>query len=89
MLATCPVTLLMALSLFKVVWLSVSIGSPALPSIASRSNTRAMDVKIASCVDRELDGYDVEQCSKNTSWYFSVEVTYINISADIISSYGV
>lgn len=71
---TCPVTLAIDLSIFENALLSVSIGSPALLNTASLSNTRATDPKMASCVDLELDGYAVTQCSKNTSWYFSVKL---------------
>lgn len=71
MAATWLVTLLTAASRAAAATLSVSMGSPALPSAARRSSTRAMDASIASWVDRELDEYDFAQCSKNTSWYFS------------------
>ena len=72
MSATCPVTELMARSFAgDAGGAAESAGVP--PRTLSRSSTRATDARIASCVDRELTGYDFEQCSKNTSWYFSVK----------------
>lgn len=73
---TCAVTLLTAVSLFVVSSLSVSIGSPVSLSIANLSITRAMAVRMASCVERELDAYELAQCSKNTCWYFSENILF-------------